>query len=130
MWFLSFVFIIFDFVLTLSQPGMVKCFLSSRSFHRVDFKQPSHKVDKGCIRAVIHALLKSSFLSHEDVDLKVLIALFGLLWAITLALGIVIFLAIFSFLVDKAFSSEEVGNKASFFHHVLWDRTDDAHHTR
>jgi hypothetical protein len=108
---------------------MVQSFFSCRSLQGIDLQEPSHEINKSCVRAVVHALLQSSLLGDQDVDLKVLVTLLRLLGTIALALRIIVIFAFFSLLVYKALTREEVRNKASFFHHMLRHGTDDSNHS-
>jgi len=63
------------------------------------------------------------------VDLQVLVSLAGLLGAVALALRVVIVFAVLGLLVDQSLPGEEVADETTFLHHVLGERTDDAHYT-
>ena len=105
---------------------MLECLLCCRPLQRIDLEKPANEVQEMLILAS-ETLLQSRLLGNEDVDLEFFV-ISGRWFRLFLATAL-LFVVVASFLIDKSLASKEVRDKASFFHHVFRDWTNDANHT-
>ena len=110
----------------LSEPRMLECLFRRRSFQGINLEKPAHEVQEMLV-FTSQTLFQSRLLGNEDVDLEFFV-ISGRRFRLFLATAL-LFVVVASLLIDKSLASKEVRYKASFFHHVFGDWTDDANHT-